>query len=89
MALDRVALHGSEASTAPCTLGRCGVRPKPDACRIKKSAFVAVSVLLLVGSAGAQSWVQVLPASNPGVRAFHAMAYDGARGKVVMFGGQG
>jgi cysteine-rich repeat protein len=37
-------------------------------------------------SSGAQ-WVQQTPAVSPSARSGHAMAYDAARGKVVLFGG--
>jgi hypothetical protein len=33
------------------------------------------------------SWIQRMPATSPGARSSHAMAYDSARGKTVLFGG--
>jgi len=48
-------------------------------------------VLLLVASiAGAQlSWVQRLPTFSPPARYHHSMAYDSARGRTLLFGGDG
>jgi hypothetical protein len=53
----------------------------------------AVSLLaattVVVGSSHAQipNWAEVTTANAPGGRQNHAMAYDSARGKIVMFGG--
>ncbi len=33
-------------------------------------------------------WSKLSPANSPGKRAFHAIAYDAARGRAVLFGGQ-
>jgi len=33
------------------------------------------------------SWTQKLPASSPKERSYHSMAYDNARGQIVLFGG--
>ena len=35
------------------------------------------------------NWVQKFPATSPPERTVHAMAYDAARGQVVLFGGSG
>ncbi len=35
------------------------------------------------------TWVQRTPATSPPAREYHAMAYDSARGRVVLFGGKG
>ncbi len=35
------------------------------------------------------SWTEMFPAVSPSARAFHAMAYDAARGEVILFGGNG
>ena len=32
-------------------------------------------------------WILTVPATSPPARMFHAMAYDSARGRVVLFGG--
>lgn len=45
-------------------------------------------LLLSIASANAQNWTQRTPATNPPVRAGHSIAYDAARGQVVLFGGQ-
>src|SRR5271156_1468279 len=34
-------------------------------------------------------WTEVFPGTNPSARAYHAMVYDAAAGKVVMFAGYG
>lgn len=58
---------------------------------LRQLRFVLLPALSLGGSAllPAQSllWSLRQPASSPGGRAWHAMAYDGARQTVVMFGG--
>ncbi|HIE69915.1 MAG TPA: hypothetical protein EYP98_06940, partial [Planctomycetes bacterium] len=44
--------------------------------------------MLAVSSVGQiPYWAQLTTASSPSVRRDHAMTYDSARGKVVMFGG--
>ncbi len=35
------------------------------------------------------TWVQTTPSTSPPARDGHALAYDGARGRVVLFGGRG
>lgn len=37
----------------------------------------------------AQTWTQLMPATSPGRRYTHAMVYDVARGRIVLFGGGG
>jgi hypothetical protein len=55
--------------------------------RLATSLFAATSVLVGFSHAQTPSWAEVTTANTPSARVTHAMAYDSARGKVVMFGG--
>jgi len=35
------------------------------------------------------NWTQKFPSNSPGAMVWHAMAYDGSQGRVVLFGGEG
>lgn len=50
---------------------------------------VLVVVLVPVATVHAQTWTQLTPATSPSARSYHAMAYDVARQKIILFGGQG
>jgi hypothetical protein len=56
---------------------------------MKFAALTAFAATLLAVSSVGQvpDWTQVTTAINPSARHEHAMAYDSARGRVVMFGG--
>ncbi len=55
---------------------------------IRLARWSPAFVLLLAQAVfGQVNWVQLSPATSPSPRAYHAMAYDAARGQVVMFGG--
>ena len=54
---------------------------------MKKASFTALCWALIAGSASAQNWTQVTSLVSPSGRGGHAMVYDSARDKVVMFGG--
>ncbi|MFG0320572.1 MAG: kelch repeat-containing protein [Planctomycetota bacterium JB042] len=41
-----------------------------------------------VWDSGVMNWVQLAPAATPGIRVFHAMEYDPARGVLVLHGGK-
>ena len=49
--------------------------------------LVVVAVLVVPVIAQAPDWTQVTTASSPSARSSHAMVYDSARGKVVLYGG--
>jgi hypothetical protein len=51
--------------------------------------LLLAGVLLQVPSAVADDWAPKFPATIPPARSSHAMAYDAARGQVVLFGGLG
>jgi hypothetical protein len=53
------------------------------------AAWAFGAVLLQAPSALAADWTQKLPANSPPARSGPAMAYDAARGQVVLFGGVG
>jgi hypothetical protein len=58
--------------------------------RISKGvAGLAAANLVLTSALFAQTWVQQSPATSPAARAWHATAYDAARGQIVLFGGLG
>ncbi len=48
----------------------------------------AATLLAVSGVGQAPDWTQVTPANSPGGRDGQAMAYDSARGRVVVFGGR-
>lgn len=53
-------------------------------------AFTALVVALSGATAGGQlRWTQRNPAMSPALRVSHAMAYDAARNRTVVFGGRG
>ena len=55
-----------------------------------KHLLSSLGCLILAGTCPAQKlvWTQIKPASSPTARYFHAMAYDSARQRVVLFGGE-
>ena len=52
------------------------------------AALLGLTLLLVSPvSVHAQTWTQLTPATSPSARSDHAMAYNAARGRVVLFGG--
>jgi hypothetical protein len=56
--------------------------------RISRSAFALLGSAVLALPIAAQTWTPRTPVTSPLGRIGHAMAYDAARQRVVMFGGQ-
>ncbi len=54
---------------------------------IHVASILAVALTLIPASAQTFAWSQRTPASSPSPRSSHAMAYDAARQRVVLFGG--
>jgi hypothetical protein len=50
-------------------------------------ALTLISAAGILTPAKAQTWTQASPATSPSARQYQAMAYDAARGQVVLFGG--
>jgi hypothetical protein len=60
--------------------------PEPRCCRILLFATLALAPAAVPAS-GQMDWRRLSPAQSPGPRSMHAMAYDSARKRVVLFGG--
>ena len=51
--------------------------------------LVALAISMVAVRASGQNWTKRTPTTSPSARGHFAMAYDGARQRVVLFGGQG
>jgi len=70
-------------------IGSSGGGEKTVYFQVKNGAgeSVAKNDLISLDASGGMDWTEKFPSPNPGARAQHAMAYDEARGEVVLFGG--
>src|SRR5690348_10986522 len=53
------------------------------------SLFSLLAFTTASAETSALTWTQLSPTASPPARAYHAMAYDEASGKVLVFGGFG
>ena len=52
-----------------------------------RSLIVILGCLTVATTGPAQDWTQIKPSTSPSARSDHAMAYDSARQRTVLFGG--